>query len=150
MRELRGAGKVQVKHLPTEANTADMFTKILGRQPFERHRAYAMNLGVSVGVAKPQATRVAPPLSTPIALSDSTSDLKHVDIFDDQYDGYFFMGAAAAEPSHLLLSLAWHAFAAKTRTAPDIYSWQQMRGREWDEPKTVEVRTLERLGAYTI
>ena len=54
-----------------------------------------------------------------------------------------------AEPSHLLLSLAWHAFAAKTRTAPDIYSWQQMRGREWDEPKTVEVRTLERLGAYT-
>ena len=72
-----------------------------------------------------------------------------MDIFDDQYDGYFFMGAAAAEPSHLLLSLAWHAFAAKTRTAPDIYSWQQMRGREWDEPKTVEVRTLERLGAYT-
>ena len=30
-----------------------------------------------------------------------------------------------------------------------IYSWQQMRGREWDEPKTVEVRTLERLGAFT-
>ena len=60
-----------------------------------------------------------------------------------------FMGAVAAEPSILLNALTWHAFAAKARTAPDIYSWQQMRGREWDEPKTVEVRTLERLGAFT-
>ena len=38
MRELRGAGVVKVKHVPTDINPADLFTKVLGRQPFERHR----------------------------------------------------------------------------------------------------------------
>ena len=43
MRELRGAGKVEVCHIPTEQNPADLFTKVLGRQVFEKHRATVLN-----------------------------------------------------------------------------------------------------------
>ena len=43
MRELRGAGTVVVKHIPTDANPADMFTKVLTRQVFERHARVVMN-----------------------------------------------------------------------------------------------------------
>ena len=39
MRELRGAGVVEVNHIPTDKNPADLFTKVLSRQVFERHRA---------------------------------------------------------------------------------------------------------------
>ena len=44
MRELRGAGVVTVKYVPTDENTADLFTKILSRQPFEKHRKTVLNL----------------------------------------------------------------------------------------------------------
>ena len=44
MRELRGAGRVTVKYVPTAENTADIFTKILSRQPFEKHRRTLLNL----------------------------------------------------------------------------------------------------------
>ena len=44
MRELRGAGVVNVRHVPTESNPADLFTKILSRQLFEKHRATVLNL----------------------------------------------------------------------------------------------------------
>ena len=44
MRELRGAGLVTVSHVPTEFNPADLFTKILSRQPFEKHRKTVLNL----------------------------------------------------------------------------------------------------------
>ena len=37
MRELRGAGAVTVKYIPTDKNPADIFTKIVGPQTFERH-----------------------------------------------------------------------------------------------------------------
>ena len=43
MRELRGAGVVTVKYVPTDENTADIFTKILARQPFEKHRKVVLN-----------------------------------------------------------------------------------------------------------
>ena len=43
MRELRGAGVVTVKHIPTDQNPADLFTKILGRQVFEKHAKFVMN-----------------------------------------------------------------------------------------------------------
>ena len=43
MRELRGAGTTTVTHIPTEQNPADLFTKILGRQVFEKHRATVLN-----------------------------------------------------------------------------------------------------------
>ena len=43
MRELRGAGAVDVRHVSTDLNSADLFTKILGRQVFERHRKVVLN-----------------------------------------------------------------------------------------------------------
>ena len=44
MRELRGAGVVTVEWIPTELNPADIFTKILSRQVFEKHRRTILNL----------------------------------------------------------------------------------------------------------
>ena len=44
MREMRGAGTVTVRYVPTNDNTADMFTKVLDRQPFEKHRRTVFNL----------------------------------------------------------------------------------------------------------
>ena len=52
MRELRGARRVVVKHVPTEVNPADLFTKVLGRQPFEKHRRTVLNLPVGVGIER--------------------------------------------------------------------------------------------------
>ena len=56
MRELRGAGIVNVKHITGEANPADMFTKVLSRQPFEKHCKFVMNLaGASMAGAPDSA-----------------------------------------------------------------------------------------------
>ena len=44
MRELRGEGMVTVTHVPTDLNSADLFTKILSRQVFEKHRKKVLNL----------------------------------------------------------------------------------------------------------
>jgi hypothetical protein len=49
MREMRGAGTVEVSHVPTEDNEADLFTKILERQPFEKHRNPVLNLPGDTG-----------------------------------------------------------------------------------------------------
>ena len=57
MRELRGAGRVNVRHIPGETNPADLFTKILTRQPFEKHRKTVLNLAGDTGVE--HARRVA-------------------------------------------------------------------------------------------
>ena len=35
---------VTVKYLETAENTADLFTKVLQRQPFEKHRKVVLNL----------------------------------------------------------------------------------------------------------
>ena len=50
LREMRGAGLVTVKYLGTEENTADLFTKILDRQPFEKHRKTVLNAAANDGV----------------------------------------------------------------------------------------------------
>ena len=44
MRELRGAGVVTVELVPTAINPADIFTKILSRQVFEKHRKTILNM----------------------------------------------------------------------------------------------------------
>ena len=44
MRELRGAGRVRVRYVPTNDNTSDIFTKIPSRQLFEKHRRTVLNL----------------------------------------------------------------------------------------------------------
>ena len=52
MIKLRDAGKVVVKHVPTELNPADLFTKVLSRQEFEKHRRVVLNLPAAEGVMK--------------------------------------------------------------------------------------------------
>ena len=145
MRELRGARLVEVKHIGTDDNSADMFTKVLTRQPFEKHRKYTMNLGASVGEvhAHTPSCKAATAVDTcdmgesPAAVADVAWD----DIFDDQYDGYVFA---------IALSAAFLTVAAvsKAKTAPDIYGEREMSGPEWDEPKQIEVETLRKMGAF--
>ena len=50
MRELRGAGRVVVRHIPGETNPADLFTKVLSRQPFEKHRKTVLNRPGDTGI----------------------------------------------------------------------------------------------------
>ena len=50
MRELRGAGTVVVRHIAGELNPADLFTKVLTRQTFEKHRKVVLNLPGDTGV----------------------------------------------------------------------------------------------------
>ena len=52
MRELRGAEAVVVAHVAGELNPADMFTKVLGRQEFEKHRRTVLNLPAAEGVSR--------------------------------------------------------------------------------------------------
>ena len=61
MRELRGAGMVVVRHIPGDTNPADLFTKILSKQPFEKHRKFVMNLAGDTGIehARREAMRAA-------------------------------------------------------------------------------------------
>ena len=61
MRELRGTGTVAVKHVPTDANPADLFTKVLSRQPFERHRKTVLNLSAGDAVERARRSRDAAP-----------------------------------------------------------------------------------------
>ena len=56
MRELRGAGVVTVRHVPGDTNCADIFTKILTRQPFEKHRKTVLNTAADHGM---EAVRAA-------------------------------------------------------------------------------------------
>jgi len=49
MRELRGLGVMTVAHVPTAENPADLFTKVLNKQPFEKHRKFVHNLSGDTG-----------------------------------------------------------------------------------------------------
>ena len=59
MWELRGANVVTVRHIAGETNPADLFTKILGRQVFERHRKTVLNLTNDTGAAQARVGRAA-------------------------------------------------------------------------------------------
>ena len=50
IRELRGSGAVNVKIIPTDDNEADLYTKILKRAPFEKHRKTVLNLPGDTGL----------------------------------------------------------------------------------------------------
>ena len=50
------AGRVIVRHVPGENNPADLFTKILTRQPFEKHRKTVLNTAADHGM---EAVRAA-------------------------------------------------------------------------------------------
>ena len=64
MRELRGAGRVVVRHIAGETNPADLFTKILSRQVFEKHRRFVLNLAADAGIEQTRAGRVARDVSS--------------------------------------------------------------------------------------
>ena len=50
VRELEALGEIRVYHVPTEHNSADVLTKALPREDFERHRATLMQLpGAALG-----------------------------------------------------------------------------------------------------
>ena len=49
------AGVVKVNHMPGEANPADLFTKILGPQVFEKHRNRTYSIYRLVAVWMPHA-----------------------------------------------------------------------------------------------
>ena len=53
------AGRVIVKHIPGETNPADLFTKILTRQPFEKHRKFVLNLPGDTGLEHARRSSVA-------------------------------------------------------------------------------------------
>ena len=55
MRELRGAGVVDVRHIAGTENPADMFTKYLPPQVFHKHRKTVMNLHGKEEVVAPLA-----------------------------------------------------------------------------------------------
>ena len=59
LREMRGAGIVKVQYIPTDENTADLFTKVLKRQPFEKHRKVVLNSGAGESTDEVKQQRVA-------------------------------------------------------------------------------------------
>ena len=70
MRELRGAGVVTVKHVPTDLNPADLFTKVLGRQVFEKFRRIVLNLAGGEAIDQLRRAKTdlaAPPTSSAVA-----------------------------------------------------------------------------------
>ena len=71
MRELRGAGRVVVRHIPGETNPADIFTKILTRQPFEKHRKTVLNLPGDTGMEHARRLAVSASRGAP-SLRDGT------------------------------------------------------------------------------
>ena len=55
MRELRGAEVVNVCLVVGETNPADLFTKIVSRQLFEKYRKFVLGLAARPGGEKPHA-----------------------------------------------------------------------------------------------
>ena len=70
MRELRGAGRVVVKHIPGVDNPADLFTIILSRQPCEKHRKFVLNSAADAGI---EAARAAIDGASASSQRDGTS-----------------------------------------------------------------------------
>ena len=73
MRELRGAGEVVVNYVPTDDNPADLFIKILSRQPFEKHRNTVLNLPGDTGVEYAQRVRMTARRATSTGVSGASS-----------------------------------------------------------------------------
>ena len=59
------AGRVTVRYIPTDENEADLFTKILGRHAFEKHRKTVLNLSADNGVEQSRKLRAAAKTTVP-------------------------------------------------------------------------------------
>ena len=58
---------VQVKWIPTDKNPADLFTKILSRQPFEKHRKTVLNLPGDTGMEYARRVKMSAGNGVPIS-----------------------------------------------------------------------------------
>ena len=56
---MRDAAIVKVQYIPTDENTADLFTKVLKRQPFEKHRKVVLNSSAGESTDEVKRQRVA-------------------------------------------------------------------------------------------
>ena len=50
---------LKVQYIPTDENTADLFTKVLKRQPFEKHRKVVLNSSAGESTDEVKRQRVA-------------------------------------------------------------------------------------------
>ena len=48
-----------MQYIPTDENTADLFTKVLKRQPFEKHRKVVLNTGAGESNDEVKQQRIA-------------------------------------------------------------------------------------------
>ena len=48
-----------MQYIPTDENTADLFTKVLKRQPFEKHRKVVLNSGAGESSDEVRQQRLA-------------------------------------------------------------------------------------------
>ena len=54
-----------MRYIPTDENEADLFTKILGRHAFEKHRKTVLNLSADNGVEQSRKLRAAAKTTVP-------------------------------------------------------------------------------------
>ena len=81
---------------------------------------------------------VLPPLGEQL----STIDAPHIffgndELFEDNMSGQLTMSSTAR--THMCLS--------KTKSSPDDYMEREMKGKEWDEPKLLEIAKIDKLQA---
>ena len=108
---------------------------ILARELYAASAVAAANMGVVVPTLEPLLPIYGDP--------SSRSTLEG--IFDAKYDGGIFTLGTREAASHLEPFVC----AAKGKGSPHIFNERQMRGPEWDDPKTTELNKLGKtLHAY--
>ena len=106
----------------------------LSRQLYAAGQLAAANRGIHVPCLEPLFTSLHPDATERLVPATS--------IFADEYDGHLMVSACDDIGPELV-------YLSKVKTAPDIKTERQMRGPEWDEPKSLEVASVKRLARVT-